>query len=187
MTVGKTPFTLNTDDITPYILPMSKELDMVFQFQLMQIDAPHNISDSNPIKDKCLVWMEWKLSEMKTVVQRWQGYKRDEGYWNVYGDLFLAYPADICIIHSIYIENHDQVRSVSHFGNNSDEYHFCPNASHLPDYTDRYLIRVPRRRDWDEKISERLAHRGVQRCRHYQLLEHVSVNMMAGSKANVDL
>jgi len=122
MTVGETPFTLNTDDIAPYVLPMSKELDMVFQFQLMRIDAPHNISDSNPIKDKHLVWMEWKLSEMKTVVQRWQGYKRDEGYWNAYGDLFLAYPADICIIRSVYIENHDQARSVSRFGNDSDEW-----------------------------------------------------------------
>jgi alpha-glucosidase len=44
--------------------------------------------------------------EMKTVVQRWQGYKRDEGYWN-----------------AVFIENHDQARSFSRFGNDSAEWH----------------------------------------------------------------
>jgi oligo-1,6-glucosidase len=84
MTVGETPFTLNAEDVAPYVLPVSKELDMVFQFQLVQIDAPHSVSDSEPFKDQHLMWVEWKLSEMKTIVQRWQGYKRDEGYWNAY-------------------------------------------------------------------------------------------------------
>ena len=59
---------------------------MVFQFQLMHIDAPPSGgSDTEPFKHKPLVWREWKLSELKAVVERWQVYKRDEGYWNAYG------------------------------------------------------------------------------------------------------
>jgi oligo-1,6-glucosidase len=58
---------------------------MVFQFQLMQIDAPHNVeSDTKPFNETPLVCTKWKLSEMKTIVERWQGYKRDEGFWNAY-------------------------------------------------------------------------------------------------------
>jgi len=85
MTVGETPFTDAPDQLAPFVLPMSKELNMVFQFQLMHLDAPHSGgSDKEPYKHEPLVWTEWKLSEMKFIVERWQGFKRDEGYWNAY-------------------------------------------------------------------------------------------------------
>jgi alpha-glucosidase len=85
ITVGETPFTDIIDQFAPYVLPVSKELNMVFQFQLMQIDEPHGVgSDTEPFTHDPLVWTEWKLSEMKTIVDRWQGYKRDEGFWNAY-------------------------------------------------------------------------------------------------------
>ena len=63
---------------------------MVFQFQLMHIDAPHNGSDKEPFKEDPLVWKEWKLSEMKSIIGRWQEYKRDEGFWNAYVCLGLV-------------------------------------------------------------------------------------------------
>jgi oligo-1,6-glucosidase len=85
MTVGETPFTDSPEQLASYVLPEFKELNMVFQFQLMHIDAPHTGgSGTEPFKHEPLVWTEWKLSEMKTVIERWQGYKRDEGYWNAY-------------------------------------------------------------------------------------------------------
>ncbi|KIM81904.1 glycoside hydrolase family 13 protein [Piloderma croceum F 1598] len=106
MTVGETPFTNDPNQLAPYVLPISKELNMVFQFQLMHIDSPHSSgSDTEPYKNDPLVWTEWKLNEMKTIVETWQTFKRDEGYWN-----------------AIFIENHDQPRSVSRFGNDSVEW-----------------------------------------------------------------
>jgi alpha-glucosidase len=125
MTVGETPFTHSPDQLAPYVLPTSEELNMIFQFQLMDIDAPHSGgSDAEPFKHNSLVWTEWKLSEMKTVVQRWQGYKREEGYWNAYAYLrfLLIFSAHTSVVRSVFIENHDQARSVSRFGNDSDEW-----------------------------------------------------------------
>ena len=85
MAAGETPFTYAVDQLAPYVLPMSQELDMVFQFQLMHIDAPHSGgSDGEIFKHIRLVWMEWSMSEMKTVVEKWQACKRDEGFWNAY-------------------------------------------------------------------------------------------------------
>ncbi|KZP22101.1 glycoside hydrolase family 13 protein [Athelia psychrophila] len=105
ITVGEAPFTHSTDQLAPYVLPANKELNMVFQFQLMDLDAPHP-DPAKPKQDEYrhdpLEWQQWELKEMKTIVGRWQGLKRDEGFWN-----------------SLYIENHDQSRSVSRFGNDS--------------------------------------------------------------------
>jgi len=85
MTVGETPFTNDPNQLAPYVLPISKELNMIFQFQLMHIDSPHSgSSDTEPYKNNPLVWTEWKLNEMKTIVETWQTFKRDEGYWNAY-------------------------------------------------------------------------------------------------------
>jgi len=106
ITVGETPFTHSIDQLTAYVLPVSEELNMVFQFELMDIDSPQNgdsgaeVSQHDP-----LTWKEWKLSDMKDVVGRWQTCKRDEGFWN-----------------AVFIENHDQARSVSRFGNDSPEW-----------------------------------------------------------------
>jgi alpha-glucosidase len=83
ITVGETPFTHSIDQLTAYVLPVSEELNMVFQFELMDIDSPQNgdsgaeVSQHDPLN-----WKEWKLSDMKDVVGRWQTCKRDEGFWN---------------------------------------------------------------------------------------------------------
>ena len=127
MTVGETPFTNDPNQLAPYVLPIYKELNMVFQFQLMHIDSPHSGagSDTEPYKNDPLVWMEWKLNEMKTIVETWQTFKRDEGYWNAYvwiRDFVWFIRMTIYIVHSIFIENHDHSRSVSRFGNDSAEW-----------------------------------------------------------------
>jgi alpha-glucosidase len=85
LTVGETPFTHDIDQLAPYVLPASKELNMVFQFELMYIDAPHSGgTDGQVFKYESLVWKQWSMNEMKTIVEKWQGYKRDEGFWNAY-------------------------------------------------------------------------------------------------------
>ena len=149
MTVGETPFTHSPDQLGPYVLPTSKELNMIFQFQLMDIDAPHSGgSDAEPFKHNSLVWTEWKLGEMKTVVQRWQGYKRDEGYWNAYVWLrFLL----ICFVDTSVCSQRFYRKSRSgkisfplrqRFGRVA--HHLCPNARHLPSYSNRHVVRLSR-------------------------------------------
>ncbi|KAF8148638.1 glycoside hydrolase family 13 protein [Crassisporium funariophilum] len=100
ITVGETPFTHVASELAAYVLPSNKELNMVFHFELMDLDSPKEGQDFSP-----LVYKKWELSEFKDVIERWQRYKRDEGFWN-----------------AVFIENHDHSRVVSRFGNDSDEW-----------------------------------------------------------------
>ncbi|KAH7884182.1 glycoside hydrolase family 13 protein [Phlebopus sp. FC_14] len=93
ITVGETPFTHDPNTLAAYVLPQNKELNMVFNFDLMDIDSP---------QDAPLLCKQWTLREFKEVVRRWQVCMRDEGYWN-----------------AVFIENHDHARSVSRFGNDA--------------------------------------------------------------------
>lgn len=73
ITVGETPFTHDSSALAAYVLPRNKELNMVFNFELMDLDSP---------AESPLVKKAWQLSDLKTVVGRWQMYKREEGFWN---------------------------------------------------------------------------------------------------------
>ena len=77
ITVGETPFTHDASELAAYVLPSNKELNMVFQFELMDLDSSKEGQDCSP-----LVFREWKLSELKEIIGRWQTYKREEGFWN---------------------------------------------------------------------------------------------------------
>ncbi|EIN06497.1 glycoside hydrolase family 13 protein [Punctularia strigosozonata HHB-11173 SS5] len=96
-TVGEAPFSYSADDLAAYVLPPNRELNMVFQFEHMGLDE---VSGQDP-----LVPAKWTLADLKRVTEKWQTFKRDEGYWN-----------------SIYIQNHDQARAVSRFGNDSPKW-----------------------------------------------------------------
>ncbi|KAF8797493.1 glycoside hydrolase family 13 protein [Phlegmacium glaucopus] len=100
ITVGETPFTHVASELAAYVLPSNEELNMVFQFEFMDLDSPKEGQDISP-----LIFKEWKLSELKDVIGRWQTYKREEGFWN-----------------AVFIENHDHSRAVSRFGNDSEEW-----------------------------------------------------------------
>jgi oligo-1,6-glucosidase len=76
MTVGETQFSEDAEKIVPYVLPDNKELQMVFQFQMMELDGP-----PGP-RHQPLTHRDWKLTELKTIVNRWANFHRDEGFWN---------------------------------------------------------------------------------------------------------
>jgi len=97
--VGETPFTHDPLELAAYVLPSNDELNMVFHFELMDIDTPQ---EGDPVP---LIHKDWKLPQFKDIVGRWQTFKRSEGFWN-----------------TVFIENHDQARSVSRFGNDSEEW-----------------------------------------------------------------
>ncbi|KAJ6459845.1 glycoside hydrolase family 13 protein [Mycena sanguinolenta] len=84
----ETPFTHSAAELAKYVLEKHKELNMVFQFQLSDLDSPRGT------RHLPMVHRPWKLSELKEI-----------GFWN-----------------AVFIENHDISRSVSRFGNDSDQW-----------------------------------------------------------------
>lgn len=83
------------EEAKKYARSDEKELNMVFQFEHMDVDA----DGSNKWTDK-----KMDLRDMKEVLTKWQK-GLEEIAWN-----------------SIFWENHDQPRSVSRFGNDSSQY-----------------------------------------------------------------
>jgi len=77
MTVGETPFTHDASALAAYVLPANKELDMVFHFELMDVDSLMEGSQLVPLIKK-----SWKLEELREIIVRWQLYKREQGFWN---------------------------------------------------------------------------------------------------------
>lgn len=89
MTVGETPGVTPNEGIL-YVGEQRKELNMLFQFELMDIDAGEGGKwDVAP----------WKLTDFKDIMTKWQVGLYNKG-WN-----------------SLYLNNHDQPRMVSRFGN----------------------------------------------------------------------
>lgn len=84
------------EEAKKYARSDEKELNMVFQFEHMDVDSD----------EKSGKWTSRKmdLRDLKNILTRWQKGLQDIA-WN-----------------SLYWENHDQPRSVSRFGNDSDEY-----------------------------------------------------------------
>lgn len=88
MTVGETPGT-NLQIAAKYVNRDRHELDMVFHFELMEIDH----DPINKWKPK-----KWKLTELKKIFTKWHEGLKEKG-WN-----------------SLFMNNHDQPRMVSRFG-----------------------------------------------------------------------
>ena len=84
------------EEAKKYARSDEKELNMVFQFEHMHVDA----DGSNKWTDK-----KMDLRDLKEILTRWQKGLEDIA-WN-----------------SLFWENHDQPRSISRFGNDSKEYH----------------------------------------------------------------
>ena len=93
LTVGETAF-VNTQDAIQLANEETGALKMVFQFEHMGLDSETGVDSRHDITP-------WKLSNLKDVMTRWQKDLENRA-WN-----------------SIYLANHDQPRSVSRFGNDS--------------------------------------------------------------------
>ncbi|QRV92313.1 alpha-amylase [Ceratobasidium sp. AG-Ba] len=88
-TVGETPCIYDPEDVLKYVHPDRKELQMLFLFEFVDLDRPEN----HPIYPRIPT-----LPKLKAVVNKWQTFMFAHGGWN-----------------SLYMENHDQARSVSRF------------------------------------------------------------------------
>ncbi|WP_396613910.1 alpha-glucosidase (plasmid) [Haloferax sp. S1W] len=87
LTVGETPGVC-VDDARQYVGPDGDGLSMVFQFEHVTFDFDEHKWDAG----------DWSLVELKEIISEWQDGLADDG-WN-----------------SIYLNNHDQPRMVSRFG-----------------------------------------------------------------------
>jgi oligo-1,6-glucosidase len=90
--VGETPGA-TVEDARLFTDPARAELDMVFQFEHVQLDQGGSKWDVRPLR----------LRDLKASLGRWQAGLADVG-WN-----------------SLYWDNHDQPRAVSRFGDDSPE------------------------------------------------------------------
>jgi glycosidase len=94
-TVGEMPFVRDEDEILRIVHPDRQELNMIFQFELMDID---NIPGSYR-----MTLYDWKKSEIGRIMAHQQRMMQERGGWN-----------------SLFIENHDNPRSVSRYTDDSD-------------------------------------------------------------------
>uniref|UniRef100_A0A8H7ND26 Glycosyl hydrolase family 13 catalytic domain-containing protein n=1 Tax=Bionectria ochroleuca TaxID=29856 RepID=A0A8H7ND26_BIOOC len=94
--VGEMPCVHDEQQLIKAVRSDRGELSMIFHFELMDID--HGPGGKFSSKD-------WKLSELKKTTNKWQRFMYDNDGWN-----------------ALYLENHDQPRSVSRFANDSPEH-----------------------------------------------------------------
>lgn len=99
ITVGEMPEVDSEDEILRTVGADAKELNMIFIFALVDIDKPNVRMALKP----------WDVKEMKSIISRWQNVMIKRNGWN-----------------SVFIENHDNPRSISRYTDDSDQYrHLC--------------------------------------------------------------
>ncbi|KAF2787525.1 glycoside hydrolase family 13 protein [Melanomma pulvis-pyrius CBS 109.77] len=97
LTVGEMPFVRNEDEIMRVVGAESSELNMIFAFDLVDID--------NVPGDFKFTLHPWDARDLKKIVSRLQRLMLERDGWN-----------------SVFVENHDQPRSVSRYTDDSDEW-----------------------------------------------------------------
>lgn len=102
ITVGEMPGISDDNEILRTVGTNSRELNMIFIFDVVDID-----------KDAVRMTLRpWTVSEMKGIVSRWQRAMIEKDGWN-----------------SVFIENHDNPRSISRYADDSDQ--FRENSARL--------------------------------------------------------
>jgi len=97
LTVGEMPFVRDEDEIIRVVGAQNEELNMIFSFDLVDID--------NVPGDFKFTLHPWDARDLKKIVNRLQRLMLERDGWN-----------------SLFVENHDQPRSVSRYTDDSDEW-----------------------------------------------------------------
>ena len=99
ITVGEMPFISSITEILRTVGAHSEELNMIFIFDIVDID---NVPNSG---FKYEGVHKWALSDLKKITTKWQRAMIEHDGWN-----------------SLFLENHDQPRSISRYCDDSDIY-----------------------------------------------------------------
>lgn len=100
-TVGEMPFVDDLRALLSIVHTSTGFLNMVFHFNLVDIDNKRGDIPG----DLRMSIGPWTVAAFREAVSKWQYIMIQNGGWN-----------------SLYVENHDQPRGVSHFTDDSDEY-----------------------------------------------------------------
>lgn len=95
MTVGEMPDVYNPEEIIQTVGATAGELTMIFIFDLVDIDKATVRMDLKP----------WTVHDVKRIISGWQRFMIERDGWN-----------------TVFIENHDNPRSVSRYVDDSDEW-----------------------------------------------------------------
>ncbi|KAK5232891.1 hypothetical protein LTR47_006118 [Exophiala xenobiotica] len=98
ITVGELSNTPDPKGVLPYVSAAEKELNMVFQFDMIRLGTGDGFGSKYEFQP-------WKLTQLKTFVERWQKFLEGTDGWT-----------------TVFCENHDNGRAVSRFGNDSVEF-----------------------------------------------------------------
>ncbi|KAK4637878.1 Alpha-glucosidase [Fulvia fulva] len=90
ITVGEMPYVTDEKEILRVVGEERKELNMIFIFEIVDVD--------NAPGGPRLTLHEWTVDDIREIVSKWQNVMRAQGGWN-----------------SVFIENHDNPRSVSRY------------------------------------------------------------------------
>jgi alpha-glucosidase len=105
MTVGECPHTPDMARVLKYVSAREKQLNMVFQFDVVDTGQGPYKFQTTP--------KNYKLPDFKAAIQRTQDLKRGNDGWT-----------------TVFLENHDQSRSISRFGSDAPE-HRIPSGKML--------------------------------------------------------
>jgi len=97
LTVGEMPFVRDENEVIKVVGAENEELNMIFVFDLVDID--------NVPGDFKYTLQPWDARDLKKIVNRLQRLMLERNGWN-----------------SLYVENHDQPRSVSRYTDDSDKW-----------------------------------------------------------------
>jgi oligo-1,6-glucosidase len=97
LTVGEMPFVRDNDEIIRVVGAQNEELNMIFCFDLVDID--------NVPGDFKYTLHPWDASDLKKILNKLQRLMLERDGWN-----------------TLFVENHDQPRSVSRYTDDSDEW-----------------------------------------------------------------
>ncbi|KAF2184987.1 glycoside hydrolase family 13 protein [Zopfia rhizophila CBS 207.26] len=97
MTVGECPHTPDIARVLKYVSAREKQLNMVFQFDVVDIGQGPYKFQTTPFN--------WKLPEFKAAIERTQNLIRGNDSWT-----------------TTFLENHDQARSISRFASDAPEH-----------------------------------------------------------------
>ncbi|KIV92956.1 hypothetical protein PV10_04207 [Exophiala mesophila] len=98
VSVGELSNTPDPEGVLEYVRASEKELDMVFQFDMIRLGTGGGFGGKYD-------YQPWKLTQMKTFVERWQSFIEGTDGWT-----------------TVFCENHDNGRAVSRFGNDSPDH-----------------------------------------------------------------
>ncbi|KAL8771161.1 MAG: hypothetical protein Q9209_003332 [Squamulea sp. 1 TL-2023] len=97
ITVGEMPGVSDINEIIKTVKSGTGELNMIFIFDIVNIDnVPGKVR---------MTLQEWSVKDLRRIVSKWQSVMIEKDGWN-----------------SVFVENHDNPRSVSRYTDDSDEY-----------------------------------------------------------------